>query len=128
MTYIITKRSPIRLIKVFEKGFSLIISIFLWLPFITFNCLKMWIHSNLSFFRTICKRTRPLREDRRTDCIGSMSIVSSRVSTNIFWLSILEIIMTQNRRFRRVRRERKKKKEKKTREGLHKCFPSHHIN
>ncbi len=33
----------------------------------------MWIHSNLSFLGAICKGTRFLREDRRTDGIGSVS-------------------------------------------------------
>ncbi len=89
---------------------SLIISIVQWLPFISFNYLKMWIHSNLSFLGAICKGTRLLREDQRTDGIGSMSIFSSHVSTNIFWLSVLEIIVTQNRRFRCVCREKKKKR------------------
>jgi hypothetical protein len=89
---------------------SLIISIVQWLPFISFNYLKMWIHSNLSFLGAVCKGTRLLREDQRTDGIGSMSIFSSHVSTNIFWLSVLEIIVTQNRRFRCVCRERKKER------------------
>jgi hypothetical protein len=38
-------------------------------------------------------------EDRRTDNISSMSIFSSPVSMNIFWVSILEIIVTHNEKF-----------------------------
>jgi hypothetical protein len=49
------QEASIRLIDVFEKRFSLIISIVLRLPFITFNYLKMWIHSNLSFLRLFVK-------------------------------------------------------------------------
>jgi hypothetical protein len=49
-------------------------------------------------------RLTPLpTNDRKTDRIGSMSVFSSHVSTNILRFSVLEIIATHNKKFLCVR-------------------------
>ena len=70
-----------------------------------FNYLKRQRPSNSCFFGAICKRTEPPTKNWKTDGIDSISIFSSRVSTNILWFSNLEIIATENDNFRCVCRE-----------------------
>jgi hypothetical protein len=70
------------------------------------------------FFRAPCRRTVAPRKDRKTDLSSSISIVSFRLWTAIFWHSVLEIIATQNINFWCVRRETKKKELDGTRDEL----------
>jgi hypothetical protein len=55
-------------------------------------------NKSLSFWGSICKRIRSLREDRRMDDIGSMPIFSSRVSMNFLRSFIIEIFTTPKRK------------------------------
>ncbi len=87
-----------------------------------FNYLECWkilsLQSKSSFSWAPCKRTETPTKDLKRDLSSSISMFSCRVWTTIFWLSVLEIITTQNTNFWCVRRERKENKLDGTRDEL----------
>jgi len=82
--------------------------------------------SKSSFWRAYWRWTKPPKKDWKTDGSESISIFSSRVWTNIFWCTVLEITATQSTDF--VTAKNMKSIEVECgRVGLHKCFASHRI-
>jgi hypothetical protein len=66
-------------------------------------------HSQLAFCGDLCKGTEGPIKNQKTNVTGLISILSPRLWTAIFWLSVLKIITTQNTNFWCVRRETNKK-------------------
>ena len=64
------------------------------------------------FWDAIFARAEHLAEYRRRIDFSSLSILSTNVSTTIFWLFLLKIIATQNVNFRCVRLDRYKERKK----------------
>ncbi len=84
------------------------------------------IHRKSPFFRASCRRTETPTKDRKTKGTSSISIFSSRVWTNIFWCTVLEITATQSTDFVTAKNTESMEVEC-VRVGLQKClcFASH---
>ena len=91
-----------------------------WRLTLRFNYRKAWkfkiFDENSSFSDAIYNPTKHDNENLKTEFFGSIMILSSEAWTKIFWLSVAEIMATQNAYFACVRlaiyKERKKERKK----------------
>jgi hypothetical protein len=83
--------------------------------------------SKSSFCGAYWRQWKHPKKDWKRDGSDSISIFPSRVWTNIFWCTVLEINATQSKDFV-IEKNTESMEAECVRVGLNKCFASHRIN